>query len=1144
MLTGRFPYPARSIADLPELWTLPVRSPVELVAELPAQLSDLVMKLLALDRTGRPASAAEVMELLGASAGLEPDRHDDLSLAYLTTPVLVGRDALLAGTRQHLAASLEGRGTTLVISGDAGSGRTRALDACILEAKLMGSVVLRAGASDGATGDYGAARTLARELLRALPEAAGRALAPQRSLIAQVVAELREPNEILPSAERRHVQSALRDWLLAVARKNPMFIAVDDVDRIDEPSTALLAALADAAENRRMVIAVTRQVGRGEMLALRVLDDRGKVFDLAPLSALETENLVRSVFGEADQVVAVARRIFETSQGNPRDTMELLHHLVQQRLARYEAGSWILPAWLQDSDLSSALACTLETRLSSLDPDARALAEALSVASAEWIPLEEYPELSEHRDVARTFRALTSLVSLGVVIPEGERYRFAPRGWSAWLNERLLPERKRELHARLAEVAERRKDSPRRLHHLLSCGQEAQATAELLNDLEAHGGDVSPRTLNLIERAIASTDRFDLPETTKLSLRLLAAGVASLSSDCAAFMRYAPGALQRLLRDSGRLDWEELGDDLPAPERLQRALMQAAARYESTPERERGFAPFQSIKRLARLYASYTGMSGSAQERQLLLNLPSLLPFAALSPAPLVIQQLVDGELALEEGRIERAREHFKAVRARIMEPDRGGIEGVYHSHIQHSMTFITAAIEARWGLPSALLWSDELEQVPRHRINAWRVRRAYYRLQGQIENAKRCQRNIELLELQDGPQPFQNASYRTELLACWLSDDLIGIKGFFEAVEDQARRFPRMAVLRQLAYCHYHRIRGEFQRALEVLTPALELAEPLIHIDWQFAAAARVELLTLLGRHREALEYAEQSLAICDRESLVHARRGIERVAVLALVAADRLEAARERAERLIAEEEGDGTRGTILMLCYGSRARVAIAQRDDDGFERAAGRCFEICEATDSPALKAQYERLRDDARRAGVGSGIKEFPSELCQRDVPSVLSSTASKRLIECVNAPERARCALLLLLEEAAAESGFLFGIRQGLLEPIAAVPAVEPPSGLRQSLQAMVRAEFDGTSQLDVDMLAASASTNLHQTVASLGFVPVILFARQDQNVVIAGAAAIARQSEWRDPLQTQICEIVAGALVENSDVDPLVCLT
>jgi len=76
-----------------------------------------------------------------------------------------------------------------------------------------------------------------------------------------------------------------------------------------------------------------------------------------------------------------------------------------------------------------------------------------------------------------------------------------------------------------------------------------------------------------------------------------------------------------------------------------------------------------------------------------LADLPSLMPFAPLSPAVAVIQQVVDGERALEEGRFERTREMFKSVLARISEPDGAGLELAYREQTRYSLTFIIAAL-------------------------------------------------------------------------------------------------------------------------------------------------------------------------------------------------------------------------------------------------------------------------------------------------------------------------------------------------------------------------------------------------------------------------------------------------------------------
>ena len=523
------------------------------------------------------------------------------------------------------------------------------------------------------------------------------------------------------------------------------------------------------------------------------------------------------------------------------------------------------------------------------------------------------------------------------------------------------------------------------------------------------------------------------------------------------------------------------------------------------------------------------------------------MPFAPLSPAVAVIQQVVEGERALEEGRFARTRELFKGVLERISEPDGGGLEPAYRDQTRYSLTFIIAALETRSGLPSALAWCSELERVPRHRVNAWRARKAHYRIQGEIAQAKRCQRFIELLQLEDGVQPFQNVGTRLELFGCWLCDDLIGLKSFFDVVEAQARKFPRLRVLRQLAHCHYHRIRGEFAQALRELEPALTLAKATRHIDWHYVAAAHVELLTLLGRAEDALNFAGEYSEICRREDLVRAGRGIERTAILALVATGRLTEAHERAERLIADERGDGVTGTILTLAYDASARVAIARQDGEGFARWAGHFAADCRRTDNPALKARYARLLRDASSAGIHTAGEAFTPA----DGKSIISTettmdAVSSRLLLCTDTKSRAVSCLSLLLEETSSDEGFLFFPRDGGIEQVAALPLTEASAELRVQVEAQLKAQVEPADETAVfaTKMAKDALDELERDDPALPgeFDVHVLLAVRGSDLLAAGAAALRRHDGRRSTLPTELLSSIATTLIENADVEPLMC--
>src|SRR5262249_12477572 len=112
--------------------------------------------------------------------------------------------------------------------------------------------------------------------------------------------------------------------------------------------------------------------------ALRMLCAAAERVEIEELSAVNSEALMRSVFGDVTHLALVATRIHELSHGNPRAALTFAQHLVDSKLARYESGRWSLPAYIGERDLPETLSASLSLRLSSLSSDARELCDALA----------------------------------------------------------------------------------------------------------------------------------------------------------------------------------------------------------------------------------------------------------------------------------------------------------------------------------------------------------------------------------------------------------------------------------------------------------------------------------------------------------------------------------------------------------------------------------------------------------------------------------------------------------------------------------------------------------------------------------------------------------------------------------------------
>jgi hypothetical protein len=532
-LTGRNAYPSRSFSELREIWRAKPEPPSKFVEDIPKEVDHLVLSLLALDPIGRPINTAEVIEKLSAIAGLEIADQLIVSQAYLSTPTLVGRDEQLSHFRSRLKRAQRGRGGTIVIDGNSGVGRSRFLDAGVLEGKLSAITILRADATDARTGSWGAVKAIAAQLLDALPNIALEGLKPHLSILKRIMPELLRKTEsggnrfertsarseprassaeeiadVDPSAEvwargnswrpppleapqdvpatavedprelRPRVHAALQDWLLQVSREHCLMIAVDDIHAIDEPSAAFFALLSREISRAMLLLVVTIQTDGHETseTAIKLIKEKAYQITVTNLTAKHTEKLLGSVFGDTSNLRLIADRLQAISHGNPRAVMQLTQHLVDKGLITYQSGAWTIPSRIDTGDLPGSMAEALEARVRKLSADALELARTLALSPEQSYSFEECRLLAPHRDTARLIQSLNELVASEILYNDVDYYSFSQRGWVKPLLDKLDKGARSGPHFRLAEMFHKRGNQDfRAAQHLLYTEQEERA---------------------------------------------------------------------------------------------------------------------------------------------------------------------------------------------------------------------------------------------------------------------------------------------------------------------------------------------------------------------------------------------------------------------------------------------------------------------------------------------------------------------------------------------------------------------------------------------------------------------------------------------------------------------------------------------
>jgi pimeloyl-ACP methyl ester carboxylesterase/tetratricopeptide (TPR) repeat protein len=522
---------------------------VQIAAEVAAQaapgevlvsqtVSDLVAGsgLAFIDRGGRVLSGVpgELRLLAVADDGLENG--------------LIGRTRELERLEGVLAASASGSGVAVLVSGDAGIGKTRLVSDLATRARARGFEVL-----------VGRCLDLVGTELPYQPFAD--ALRPR---VAQ-----------LPWVEQPSTGSQLRVFeetlalLGGIASGAPVLLVLEDLHWADTSTLDLAIFLAHNLDGRRALLLATYRPGelasaeRVRRLADGVLrSDSALLVELGPLGHDEMAALL-AARAETAPSAALAATIIARSDGNPFYAEELLA----------AAGN-------DEDALPHALREVLLQRVGRLDRRTRSVLRLAAAAGRDvgYALVCAAAGLPEHE----VRESLRSAVEHGLLVPEHAtgNYRFRHALLAEAVYETLLPGEREELHARLAEELARGDASAAELaRHWEAAGRAPEALAasvEAARGAEAVFG--LAEALAHLERAFRVWNA--VPDATLL-VGLDLAELCSWAAELARWTGEAPRAVEL-----GRRAVELVGDDDP----VRAAMLHAdlGAYLVATGERDAG----------------------------------------------------------------------------------------------------------------------------------------------------------------------------------------------------------------------------------------------------------------------------------------------------------------------------------------------------------------------------------------------------------------------------------------------------------------------------------------------------------------------------------------------------------------------------
>jgi class 3 adenylate cyclase len=389
--------------------------------------------------------------------------------AFLTDigRIFVGRDGEFERLGQVWKEVSAGQLRVVLLSGEPGVGKTR------LAAELAGRVhdegaTVLAGRCDEDLGvPYQPFVEALRHFVDHAPLLSG-SMGRYGGELARLVPELSErlpglpaPLRSDPETERYRLFDAVSAWLAVASVEEPLLLVLDDLQWAAKPTLLLLRHVVRAGGGRVLVLCTYRdtELTHDHPLVDVVGDLRrqGGVerLSLSGLNDVGVRALVEQAAGRTldEAGLALARVVYEETEGNPFFVREVLRHLAETGAVEQREGGWTTRLPVDQLGIPEGVREAVGHRLSRLSGDTNHALRIAAVVGAEFElgVVQAAGDLGEEALLGAVEEAAGARLVTEV---SATRFRFAHALVRATLYESLTAARKVTLHRKAAEAIE------------------------------------------------------------------------------------------------------------------------------------------------------------------------------------------------------------------------------------------------------------------------------------------------------------------------------------------------------------------------------------------------------------------------------------------------------------------------------------------------------------------------------------------------------------------------------------------------------------------------------------------------------------------------------------------------------------------
>ena len=379
---------------------------------------------------------------------VRPSNHPaEMPVAIIRPQPIIGREREQAQLRGLLDAAISGHGPLVLVSGEAGIGKTTLVNDLITSARDEGCLILAGGCYDlTTTPPYG---PWTEALRRYQPE----------DDQPPVPAWFSDPDAMGEVGSQRALFEQARRFFAGVADTHPLVLVLEDLHWSDGASLEALRHLARTLRETAILLVVTyredeltRRHELYQLLPLLVRESQAHRIHLHQLDHANIEEMVSSRYDlEESDVERLVEHVAERSEGNPFFAGEILQGLEDERLLHLSSEGWSLGD-LEQAQVPQLLRQVLDQRLVMLTPETLSTLQVAAVIGQN-VPLDLWQEVTK-LDASSFDQAIAEALETRILdeAPTADALAFRHALLREALYESLILNRRRVWHRTIGEA--------------------------------------------------------------------------------------------------------------------------------------------------------------------------------------------------------------------------------------------------------------------------------------------------------------------------------------------------------------------------------------------------------------------------------------------------------------------------------------------------------------------------------------------------------------------------------------------------------------------------------------------------------------------------------------------------------------------